>query len=413
MIHRYTLDNGLRVVVEPLEHLRSATMGIWVAAGSRCENKENNGVSHFLEHMFFKGTARRSAADIAREMDRIGGQSNAFTAKECTCFHAKCLDEHLEEAFAILADMYHNSLFRPQDIETERGVIREEINMYEDSPDDLCIDLLHENMWRDSTLALPILGTADSVAGMDREMLLQYRSAHYTPGNTVIAVAGKVEPEQFLHWAQREFGAFANLTRRHAQTPPVYRPCVLRREKEIEQNHLAIGLEGAPLGSDELYPQSLVNNILGGSMSSRLFQEIREKRGLAYSIYSFTTSFQDTGALTIYAGLNPSAQRETLEIIRQEMQEMAQNGVSEEEFRRGREQIKANLIMGQEGTSSRMSALARGELFHKRYVPLEEMISKLEAVTLEQVNEMAARVLRPEQASYCVVGQTQDLLPGE
>lgn len=404
MIEKITLDNGLRVLMEQIPFVRSCTLGIWIHAGSRFETIHNNGVSHFLEHMFFKGTSHRTAQELAWQMDVIGGQSNAFTAKECTCFHAKCLDEHMSEAFDILSDMYHNSLFRPQDIDMERGIIKEEISMYEDSPEDLCIDTLHEGMWRNSSLSLPILGTEDTLENLNREELNRYRTSHYTPRDTVISIAGKFDRERLLELVQRDFGADCTPDLLTSQERPVYTPGKLYRAKDIEQNHIALGFEGVDVNDPDVYSISVLANILGGSMSSRLFQEVREKRGLAYSVYAFTTSYQDAGAFTIYAGLNPESQHDAVEVICQEISDVVEHGITKEEFRRGREQIKANLIMGYESVSGRMSAMARGEMF-RGYIPsLDETIARMDALTMEDIHRTARRVLQLEHMSQCVVG---------
>lgn len=409
MIEKITLDNGLRVLMEQIPFVRSCTLGIWIHAGSRFETPYNNGVSHFLEHMFFKGTTTRTAQELAWQMDLIGGQSNAFTAKECTCFHAKCLDEHMPEAFDILSDMYHNSLFRPQDIEMEKGIIREEINMYEDSPEDLCIDTLHEGMWIDSSLSLPILGTEDTLENLNREELNCYRTSHYTPKNTVISIAGKFDRERLLELIQRDFGADPSVASLNAPARPIYTPSQLCKAKDIEQNHIALGFEGVDVNDPDVYSISVLANILGGSMSSRLFQEVREKRGLAYSVYAFNTNYQDAGAFTIYAGLSPESQHDAVQVICQEISDVVEHGITEEEFRRGREQIKANLIMGYESVSGRMSAMARGEMF-RGYIPsLDETIARMDALTMEDIHRTARRVLQLDRMSQCVVGDLSQL----
>lgn len=408
MIQKITLENGLRVLLEPMPYVRSCALGIWIHAGSRFETPSNNGVSHFLEHMFFKGTTSRTAQELAWQMDQIGGQSNAFTAKECTCFHAKCLTEHMPEAFDLLSDMYHHSLFRPEDIELERGIIKEEISMYEDSPEDLCIDTLHEGMWSHSSLALPILGTEHSLESLHQEELERYRSAHYTPQTTIISIAGKFDKQQLLELIQQHFGADVAAPNRKEGPRPLYTPGKLYRAKEIEQNHIALGFEGVDVKDDDVYSISVLANVLGGSMSSRLFQEVREKRGLAYSIYAFTTSYQDAGAFTIYAGLNPASQQEAVEVIRQQIDDVVTHGITEEEFLRGREQMKANLIMGHESVTGRMSAMARGEMFRGYLPTLDETIARMDALTMEDIHRTAHRVLQWERMSQCVVGDVEE-----
>jgi predicted Zn-dependent peptidase len=408
MIEKFTLDNGLRVMVEDIPYVRSVTAGVWVETGSRNETEENNGISHYLEHMAFKGTQQRSAEDIAKDMDKIGGQINAFTAKECTCYHAKVLDCHMEEALEVLSDIYRNAAFRPEDVETERGIIQEEINMNEDSPEDLCIDCLHEAMWKGSTLAYPILGTQESLERITPDTLRQYRDTHYTPKNTVISVAGRVDKGQLEKMVEKYFGTMAGESKPWQKEQPVYTPTYLFKEKEIEQNHLAIAFPGVELLNPDSYSVSVLSNILGGAMSSRLFQQVREKRGLAYSIYAFSTCYRDAGALTIYAGLSPQSQKQVMDIIRREVEDICAHGVTDEEFLRGREQIKTNLIMGYESMSNRMSSMARGEIFRGRAMTLEETMARMDALTREDVDRVAKNILDWNQKSICLVGTSQE-----
>jgi predicted Zn-dependent peptidase len=407
-----TLPGGLRVVTEEIPHVRSASVGVWVGAGSNWEHPVNMGVSHFIEHMLFKGTERRSARQIAREIDGRGGNLNAFTAKEHTCYYAKVLDEHLPIALDVLADMVQHSVFDPGEIEKEKGVIIEEIKMYEDVPDDLVHDLFATAMWSDHALGRPIVGTDETVQSFTREQLLGYLQEHYTPENIVVAAAGNIRHEQVAELAAQ---AFARLSGRPqgARTWPespadLQRSRALLRVKETEQAHLVLGVKGLHQDHEELYALHLLNTVLGGGASSRLFQEIREERGLAYSVYSYQSSFKDTGNFAVYAGISPAVVEQVLDLILRGFREAGRHGLSAEELSEAKEQLKGQIMLGLESTTGRMSRLGRGELTFGHVHTPDEIIQRIDSVTGEQVEELAERLLLNEPLVLSAVGPIPD-----
>ncbi len=409
MIEHQTLPNGVRIVTERIPGMRSAALGIWVGTGSRHEGAEENGAAHFIEHMVFKGTARRTAAQLAQEMDAIGGQVNAFTTKECTCFHARVLDQQLPRAVDLLCDMVFSARFAQEDVETERGVILEEIGMYEDNPEDLCAEQLTMAVFRGSPLARPILGSGGSLAGMTGESLRAYRDGHYRPQDIVAALAGS--------FTQADVAALAARleTIPAGPSPEVrgaaYAPAVAVREKPIEQNHLTLAFPGLSYQDGRRYQLQLLSAMLGGGMSSRLWQEVREKRGLCYTVYSYAVGHADTGLFGIYTAVNPEAQDQAMEAICRIVAGFTGDGPGEEELQRAREQAKANVLMGLESTQNRMSALGRGELLHRHVYPLEEVLSGYDAVTTAQVRALAEELFDFRRASLSAVGRVGDAEP--
>ena len=358
MHRKFTLSNGLRVVCEKIPYVRSVSTGIWVKTGSRDENQENNGISHFVEHMLFKGTKTRNAAQIAECIDNIGGQINAFTGKECTCFYARTLDDHIGTALDVLSDMFFNSIFDPKDIALEKQVILEEISMYEDSPEELVHDLLSETVWRGSSIGKPILGTRESLKNIDRRMIKEYMGERYIQPNTVISVAGNFDEKQLEALLEKYFGAWEPKSGKTQESQHVeFRPETSIREKDTEQVHICMGCEGIKSGDADIYPQLAVNSILGGGMSSRLYQKIREEKGLVYSIYSYPTTYTDTGLFTIYAGMKPENLGEVMKLIEEEIAVIGEKGITRAELERAREQMKGNYILGLESTSSRMNSI--------------------------------------------------------
>ncbi|MGI6552967.1 MAG: M16 family metallopeptidase [Bacillota bacterium] len=320
MYQKHILKNGVRVVIEEIPHAHSAVIGLWVRTGSRYENDRNRGVSHFIEHLLFKGTANRTAKQIAEELEVLGGSLNAFTAKEYTCFYARVLGEHLPKAVDLITDMFFHSNFAPEDIEKERKVILEEIKMYEDSPEELIHDLFATTVWQKHSLGYPILGTTDSVQGINEEIIRDYFQKYYTPERVVIAVAGKVRSEEILAMLEERYGDWQpNERKENAGEKPIAHAEVVFNEKDTEQVHLCIGTPGLAQNDARMYAMMILNNIIGGGLSSRLFQEIREERGLVYSIYSYHASYQDTGLFTIYAGTSPSNVMEVIELILKEL----------------------------------------------------------------------------------------------
>lgn len=412
MLKKFVLKNGVRVVCEYIPYVRSVTLGIWVKTGSRNENVRNNGVSHFIEHMLFKGTDKRSAAEIAESIDNIGGQLNAFTGKECTCYYAKTLDEHLDIAMDVLSDMLTNSTFTKKDIALEKRVILEEIGMYEDSPEELVHDILSETVWDGSAIGYPILGTAKSLRGINQETIKEYMKDRYTPGNMVISVAGNFDESKLEDMLETYFnsGIPGDETENNVENVD-FRPEVKVREKDTEQVHICIGFEGIKNGDDALYPLLAVNNIFGGGMSSRLFQKIREKKGLVYSIYSYPTIYNDAGLFTIYAGMKPENLNEVTKLIYDEVRVLLKKGIAKQEFEKSREQLKGSYILGLESTSSRMSSIGKSELLLGRIYTQEEILGKIEKITMDGMNQIIRSIFNLDKVGISVVGKVkQDTL---
>jgi len=407
MVEKITLDNGVRMVFEHIPHVRSVSLGFWFGVGSRHENAEVNGASHFMEHMLFKGTQNRTAAQIAEEMDQLGGGLNAFTTKECTCFYGRVLDSNLRQTTDLLADMLFCSQFSERDIEAERSVISEEIDMYEDSPEDLVSEELLERVFPDSTLALPILGTKKSLKNLSRESLLAYKDTHYAPHRLVIALSGNFSAEDLSHIKNTFSGM---------ETRPVlevssaaYVPAFTVRKKEIEQNHLCLLLPGLSIASEERYAAQLLLNIFGGGMSSRLFQTVREQHGLCYSVYSFGASYQDLGALGIYTALSHETEDKALALILDILRDLRDNGITASERDRACQQVKSSILMSLESTSSRMNSLGRSELYRGHIPSPEETIARYDSVTLDHIHSLAGRLLDLSKLSFSAVGQVREV----
>ena len=383
-----TLPNGARIVTEAVPAVRSVSLGLWVATGSRHEKAGESGAAHFIEHMVFKGTGRRSARELAQEMDAIGGQVNAYTTKECTCFYARCLDEHLPRALDLLCDMVFDSKFDQADVDTERGVILEEIGMYQDNPEDLCSERLMAAVYKGSPLARPILGRKATLDKMTGEWLKHYQRTHYRPGSIVCAMAGSFTPLMVDALKARLLPLEAGET--PTAVPAVYTPAITLKKKATEQNHLTLAFPGLPYGDEDRFVLQLLSTMLGSGMSSRLWQEVREKRGLCYSIYT---------------ALSRDTEREALETILRVVADFAEHGPAPEELERARELSKANVLMGLESTQSRMSALGRGLLLQDRTLTTREVIDAYNAVTAEDVRALAQRLFQLSQASLSVVGR--------
>ena len=403
MYRPITLPNGARLLLQEVPGAQSAALGFFVGVGSRHEAPRENGAAHFIEHMLFKGTARRSAGQLARDMDAIGGQFNAYTTKEHTCFYGRTLDRHLDEGLDILADMLFHSRFDQGDVELERGVILEEIGMYEDTPEDLVSERLSAAVYRGTPLARPILGRESTLEGMTGEWLARWQRKHYHAGNLVSALAGKFSPAQADSLRDLLAALPSGLP---AQSPPVtYRPAITAKKKAIEQNHLILAFP-APSYLDERRPQVLLlNALLGGGCSSRLFQQLREERGLCYSVYSYVADHADTGLLGIYAAVSRDQEWAALEGARRVALELADHGPSQEEVDRVREQAKANLLMGSESVQARMSHLGSSALLYGRVRETEELLDLYDAVTREQLRDLAGALFRMEAASLSAVGR--------
>ena len=403
MYQPITLPNGARLLLQEVPGAQSAALGFFVGVGSRHEAPRENGAAHFIEHMLFKGTARRSAGQLARDMDAIGGQFNAYTTKEHTCFYGRTLDRHLDEGLDILADMLFHSRFDQGDVELERGVILEEIGMYEDTPEDLVSERLSAAVYRGTPLARPILGRESTLEGMTGEWLARWQRKHYHAGNLVAALAGKFSPAQADSLRDLLAALPSGLP---AQSPPVtYRPAVTAKKKAIEQNHLILAFP-APSYLDERRPQVLLlNALLGGGCSSRLFQQLREARGLCYSVYSYVAGRADTGRLGLSAAVSRDQEWAALEGARRVALELADHGPSQEEVDRVREQAKANLLMGSESVQARMSHLGTSALLYGRVRETEELLDLYDAVTREQLRDLAGALFRMEAASLSAVGR--------
>lgn len=401
MLQKHTCKNGLRVVVENMPSVRSVTIGIWILTGSRNEEEKNNGLSHFLEHMFFKGTKNRSAKEIAEAFDAIGGMVNAFTSKEFTCYYAKVLDTHKDFALEVLADMFFESQFAQEEIEKEQKVVLEEIKMAEDTPDDIIHDWLAEAAYGKHPLGLPILGTEDTLMSFTGESVRNYKESHYVPEKMVVSVAGNVD-ESFIKTVEGHFGAFpADSTHRTLEEPP-FNPNMISRSKETEQAHLAIGYQGLKLDDPSSYSLMVVNNVLGGSMSSRLFQDVREEKGLAYSVYSYHSTYMDSGMLTIYAGTGKEQLDELQKTIFETLSKLKADGITEKEFNNTKEQLKGNYMLGLESTNSRMSRNGRNELLLGKHPSLNELIERIDNVTMDDVDAVIQEIFGKEQATAIV-----------
>lgn len=406
MVEKITLNNGVRILTEPMAGMRSASLGIWVGAGSRHETAAENGSAHFIEHMVFKGTETRSAAGIAQEMDAIGGQVNAFTTKENTCFYVRTLDTHLPQAADVLCDMFFNSAFRQEDVETERGVILEEIGMYADNPEDVCAERLAAAVYKGSPLARPILGKPSTLEKMTGETLRAWRDAHYRPDEIVVSLAGSFS-DAVVEDLKTRFSAMSPKPRPRAKAAAYHSAITLKR-KATEQNHITLAFPGFPYGSDRRFALQLLSFILGGGMSSRLWQEVREKRGLCYSIYSYGAGHEDTGLFGIYTALGRETERQALDAIMSVIRDLVQNGVTEEELSRAREQSKASVLMGLESTQARMSHLGRSTLLTDKVLSPDEIIAAYDAVTREDVLTLARTIFDPRQASLSAVGRVEN-----
>jgi len=391
MIQKIELENGLRIVLEQIPHVRSVSLGIWIGTGSRYEKKDENGISHFLEHMFFKGTKTRSAKEIAESFDRIGGQVNAFTAKEYTCYYAKVLDDHATYALEILADMFFHSTFAKEELEKEKNVVLEEIKMVDDTPDDIVHDMLGEASFGEHPLGYSILGTEETLKTFSEATLRDYIKRHYTADNVVISVAGHISDE-LIDMLKSLFVQVPKRSELPAINKPTFLNGKINRQKETEQAHLCLGYQGLPIGHENVYGLVILNNLLGGSMSSRLFQEVREKRGLAYSIYSYHSSYQDTGMLTIYGGTAPHQLDELYEAVSETVAHVKSGAISEQELANGKEQLKGNLMLGLESTNSRMSRNGKNELMLKRHRSLDEIIEDINKVSIEDLCSIAEHI---------------------
>jgi len=405
-----TLPNGLTVLTEAMPHVRTVAVGVWVKSGSRVEPAPLNGISHFIEHMVFKGTARRSAEEIAREADALGGHLDAFTAKELVCFNMKVIDENLPPAFDILADLVQGPVFRDADIQKERGVVLEELKMEEDNPDYLVQELFTQNFWSDHALGRPILGTPETLGRLDHAVVSDFFRRWYAPNQMLIAAAGRLEHRRFVALVAEKFGALGPQPDGAGDAPPAPDARVTtRNKKELEQVHLCVGVPCYPLPHERRYAASLLNTILGGGMSSRLFQNIREREGLAYAIFSDVQAYRDTGCLVVYAGTSPATAPQTLRLILEELKRLKREPVAADELRRAQQQFKASLLFSLESTSSRMSTLARQQIYFGRTFAAEELLANIDRVTAEEIQAAAADCFQAERVSVTALGHLDGL----
>ncbi len=406
MYNTYTLKNGLRVVTEKIEHLKSISVGVMVQNGSGNENPEVNGISHFIEHMFFKGTDKRTSKQVMEDIENVGGQINAFTSKEATCYYIKALNTHLDLSLDVLSDIILNAKFDPEEIEKEKGVVIEEINMSEDSPEDVLDDIHSKAIFGDTSLGYPILGTIPLVKSFTREKILQFISEKYTPYNSVISVCGKFDDKELEDLINKYFGGWKS---KH-QYKPEYNEVTIQvsssyAKKEIEQLHISLGLEGLPYGDDNNYSLVLLNNIFGGGASSILFQKVREELGLCYSIASYLQPFQTVGILNIYAGLNRNYGEKALEVIDKEIALFSKNGITERQLEINKEKIKANYILGLESTSSRMFSNAKTYLFRNKIKSQEEVIKKIDEINKDNIQYVLDKCFKKGVLNAAYVGQ--------
>ena len=410
MGEEFTLSNGLRVVAEYIPHFPSVSVGLWIGAGSMYETKEESGLSHFVEHMLFKSTENRTTREIAVEMDALGGQVNAFTSKECTCYYAKVIAEHLDRAMNLLSDLLLNAKMDEEEFEKERGVILEEIAMGEDTPEDLVYDLLAEAYFGDHPLARPILGTHEQIASVTRQALIEFRHKHYRPDNTVLAIAGQFDLEAFKAMAEKYLAKWQATGETHLPAP--VNGCsgeVKRKKKDIEQVHICLSYPGVAQDDDDLFPLTVMNNLFGGGMSSRLFQHIREEMGAAYSVYSYPSTYANCGTMSVYAGTSPEMAQAVIDALHSEIKKLMDGGITDEEFSMAKDQLKVGYVLGLESSSSRMSSIGRSKLLRGRAIDPDDVVRKIEAVTKEDVERVTARVLS-QPCAAALVGRNVDQL---
>jgi predicted Zn-dependent peptidase len=408
-IRRETLANGLRLVTEAMPHVRSVSIGVWLTRGSRHEPAEHAGIAHFVEHMLFKGTQNRSAEDIAQQVDSIGGQLDAFTSKEYAGYYVKVLDDHLPLATDILSDLVSRPVFAADDIEREKKVVLEEIKMVEDTPDDLVHELFSESYWGGHALGRPILGTPDSVSLLDQDTLRRYFRDAYVASNFVVVAVGNLQHDRVRALIEQAFGNAPIAGSAIPNSPPTVSPVVQIREKELEQSHVCLGTIGLPQNHPDRYAAYALNTVLGGSMSSRLFQNVREKRGLAYAVFSSMSAYQDAGSLSIYAGCSNDVVSELVDVVVAELRRVKQEPLTDDELRRAKDHLKGSLMLNLESTSSRMSHHARQEIYRDQADSLDEMLAAIERVTIADAQRLAGQFFSGDSLAATVLGDVNGL----
>ena len=402
----HTLSNGLTIIGEEIPYLKSITLGIWVNAGSRIEEENNAGISHFIEHMLFKGTKNRTSKELASTIDNLGGQINAFTSKECTCFYVKLLDEHISIGVDVLSDMMLNSLFDSEEIDKERQVILEELKMYEDSPEDLSYDLLTENIYKTDGLGMNIIGTKESLYNINRENILEYFNKYYVASNCVISMSGNFNFEEMIKLIEDKFNNLPQGEVKVEVTKPEFHPCFIAKNKDTEQVNLAMSLKAIPLENrEDAYALSIVNNIFGGSISSRLFQNIRENKGLVYSIYSAPSLYRKTGELGIYASMSNENLKKVYNLVLEEIDNLRINGLTEQEIKESKEHLKGSYILGLESTSSRMMSIGKAMLLMKEVKNPNDIIESINNIDKERIDLIIDKVFNKENIGVCIVGK--------
>ncbi len=405
LIQKTTLKSGINVITEEMPDVESSSIGIWVNTGSRNEVKDISGVSHFIEHLLFKGTEKRTALDISREIESVGGVLNAFTSREYTCFYAKVLNKDLPLAIDLLSDIFLNSKFDRAELEKERMVVLQEIKMVEDTPDDLIHDLFAERFWKGHPLGWPVLGSKETISSLNRDKVVSYFTEQYISGNVFITAAGGLRHKSVSKLLKPAFGSVRKNIRKMSSTAPVPASGVKLFKKDLEQVHLCLGVPTPPQSHPERYRAYLLSTILGGGMSSRLFQEIREKRGLAYSVYTYLNLCKDAGSLVAYAGTSKDKFREVSGLILKEYAKVRKNGVTREELKNAKEQLKGGMLLGLETSESRMTKLARDEIYFLRPVPVKEIVAGIDRVTARQMQATAKALLRPENITLVAIGR--------
>jgi predicted Zn-dependent peptidase len=406
LYRKLVLDNGVRVVTERMPTLKSVTVGVWVNTGSRDEQPSQAGYSHFIEHMLFKGTRHRSSAQISREIDALGGEMNAFTSRETTTYYVKVLDQQLDRALELLSDLFHHSCFASKDIEKEKQVVLEEIRMVQDDPEDLVQEIHMGQVLGRHPLGRSILGREKTIRGLRRQDLLNYIDIHYDPGQTVVSIAGNFEQAKLEQLVARCFGKGkrTKIAHTNGRRPPDLHGGVLLKKKRLEQVHLCLGLKGVAAGHRDRYALYVLNSVLGGSVSSRLFQEVREKRGLVYSIYSFLSGYSDGGMITVYAATRPKEVDRVVDLISREIRQIGIKGVERKEFERAKIQMKGSLMLSLESSHSRMSKLAKDELTHGQHVSLGAMLSHIDYVSQEQVFDVSRQLFKLDSLAISGLG---------
>ena len=406
MYKKHVLENGLTIIGEEIPYVKSISLGVWINVGSRIENEEISGVSHFIEHMLFKGTENRTSKQIASEIDNLGGQINAFTSKECTCYYVKLLDSHIDIGIDILSDMILNSKFNEEDINKERSVIIEELKMYEDSPEDLAYDLLTENIYAGDSLGMNIIGTEESLNKLDKNEILNYFEKYYVPNNAVIAISGNFEFSEIVKKIEEKFKNWENKDINIELKKAEFKSCFLTKNKDTEQVNLAMSLEAVPLeNEEEVYALAVINTVFGGSISSRLFQKIREEKGLVYSIYSSQSLYRKCGELGIFASMSNEHLEEVYNSIIEEISFMKENYLTDKEISESKEQLKGSYILGLESTSSRMMSIGRSMTLNNKLESSDDILKAIDNVDKNTVKKVIDKIFNLDKLGVCIVGR--------